>query len=89
MPQLTLAVGTKLEHVITQLAHDVAEKHTVIQGLELVVKPSDKFFWFSRPRIMLYLIHFILFQSAFEIAFFFWILVSSSTNLVILLGKKV
>ncbi|KAK1299804.1 MLO-like protein 1 [Acorus calamus] len=70
---LLLAIGTKLEHVITQLAHDVAEKHTAIEG-DLVVQPSDDLFWFHRPRIVLYLIHFILFQNAFEIAFFFWIL---------------
>lgn len=73
---LLLALGTKLEHVITQLAHEVAEKHSAIEG-DLVVKPSDDHFWFGRPRIVLYLIHFILFQNAFEIAFFFWILVSS------------
>ncbi|MBA0816798.1 hypothetical protein Gohar_001421, partial [Gossypium harknessii] len=70
--QLLLAVGTKLEHVITQLAHEVAEKHVAIEG-ELVVQPSDDHFWFNRPRIVLFLIHFILFQNAFEIAFFFWI----------------
>ncbi|CAL9129077.1 unnamed protein product [Musa acuminata var. zebrina] len=70
---LLLAVGTKLEHIITQLAHEVAEKHSAIQG-DLVVKPSDDHFWFRRPRIVLNLIHFILFQNAFEIAFFFWIL---------------
>ncbi|XP_038726044.1 MLO-like protein 1 isoform X2 [Tripterygium wilfordii] len=69
---LLLAVGTKLEHVITQLAHEVAEKHIAIEG-ELVVKPSDDHFWFKEPRIVLFLIHFILFQNAFEIAFFFWI----------------
>nr|AQX37911.1 MLO family protein [Hevea brasiliensis] len=69
---LLLAVGTKLEHVITQLAHDVAEKHVAIEG-DLVVKPSDEHFWFNRPYIILFLIHFILFQNAFEIAFFFWI----------------
>ncbi|KAG4166870.1 hypothetical protein ERO13_A13G159700v2 [Gossypium hirsutum] len=69
---LLLAVGTKLEHVITQLAHEVAEKHVAIEG-ELVVQPSDDHFWFNRPRIVLFLIHFILFQNAFEIAFFFWI----------------
>ncbi|XVE90302.1 hypothetical protein DITRI_Ditri20bG0066600 [Diplodiscus trichospermus] len=69
---LLLAVGTKLEHVITQLAHEVAEKHEAIEG-ELVVQPSDEHFWFNRPRIVLFLIHFILFQNAFEIAFFFWI----------------
>ncbi|CAN4093289.1 unnamed protein product [Withania somnifera] len=71
---LLLAVGTKLEHVIMQLAHEVAEKHVAIEG-ELVVQPSDDHFWFNRPQIVLVLIHFILFQNAFEIAFFFWILV--------------
>ncbi|GJM88616.1 hypothetical protein PR202_ga04696 [Eleusine coracana subsp. coracana] len=76
---LLLAVGTKLEHIIAQLAHDVAEKHTAIEG-DLVVKPSDEHFWFKRPRIVLYLIHFILFQNAFEIAFFFWILATYGFN---------
>ncbi|KAI3526406.1 hypothetical protein L1887_05658 [Cichorium endivia] len=69
---LLLAVGTKLEHIIIQLAHEVAEKHIAIEG-ELVVQPSDDHFWFHRPRIVLFFIHFILFQNAFEIAFFFWI----------------
>ncbi|XP_022875162.1 MLO-like protein 1 isoform X1 [Olea europaea var. sylvestris] len=69
---LLLAVGTKLEHVIIQLAHEVAEKHVAIEG-ELVVQPSDNHFWFHRPHVVLFLIHFILFQNAFEIAFFFWI----------------
>ncbi|XP_062179864.1 MLO-like protein 1 [Phragmites australis] len=76
---LLLAIGTKLEHIIAQLAQDVAEKHTAIEG-DLVVKPSDDHFWFRRPRIVLYLIHFILFQNAFEIAFFFWILTTYGFN---------
>lgn len=71
---LLLAVGAKLEHVISQLAHEVAEKHIAIEG-ELVVQPSDEHFWFNRPQIVLFLIHFILFQNSFEIAFFFWILI--------------
>ncbi|XAR71515.1 hypothetical protein NMG60_11028825 [Bertholletia excelsa] len=69
---LLLAVGTKLEHVIIQLAHDVAEKHVALEG-DLVVKPSDDHFWFHSPQLVLVLIHIILFQNAFEIAFFFWI----------------
>ncbi|XP_073149251.1 MLO-like protein 1 isoform X2 [Henckelia pumila] len=69
---LLLAVGTKLEHIISQLAHEVAEKHIAIEG-DLVVQPSDDHFWFRRPHIVLFLIHFILFQNAFELAFFFWI----------------
>ncbi|KAK7250995.1 hypothetical protein RIF29_33838 [Crotalaria pallida] len=42
---LLIAVGTKLEHVITELAHEVAEKHAAIEG-ELVVRPSDDHFWY-------------------------------------------
>ncbi|XP_074316207.1 MLO-like protein 1 [Silene latifolia] len=82
---LLLAVGAKLEHVISQLAHEVAEKHVAIEG-DLVVKPSDEHFWFGRPEIALFLIHFILFQNAFEIAFFFWIWVQYSFNSCIM-GK--
>ncbi|EEF29044.1 Protein MLO, putative, partial [Ricinus communis] len=69
---LLVAVGAKLEHVITQLAHEVAEKHIAVEG-DLVVQPSDDHFWFHRPRIVLILIHIILFQNSFELAFFFWI----------------
>ncbi|PUZ65957.1 hypothetical protein GQ55_3G267400 [Panicum hallii var. hallii] len=72
---LLLAVGTKLEHIIAQLAYDVATKQTAVEG-DLVVKPSDEHFWFGQPRIVLHLIHFILFQNAFELSFFFWILMT-------------
>ncbi|KAK1581205.1 hypothetical protein Q3G72_004007 [Acer saccharum] len=73
------SVGAKLEHVISQLAHEVAAKHSAIEG-DLVVQPSDEHFWFNRPRIVLFLIHFILFQNSFEIAFFFWIWVQYGFN---------
>ncbi|KAK4483031.1 hypothetical protein RD792_010207 [Penstemon davidsonii] len=43
---LLIAIGTKLEHVISQLAHEVAEKHVAIEG-DLVVQPSDNHFWFN------------------------------------------
>ncbi|KAK1591199.1 hypothetical protein Q3G72_003763 [Acer saccharum] len=69
---LLLAVGTKLEHIINQLAHEVAEKHVAVEG-DLVVQPSDDHFWFQRPKIIILLIHIILFQNSFELAFFFWI----------------
>lgn len=72
--QLLLAVGTKLEHIIFELAHEVAQRHVAVQG-ELLVKPSDHHFWFNKPRLVLVLIHIILFQNAFEIAVFFWMLV--------------
>ncbi|XP_073102717.1 MLO-like protein 13 isoform X2 [Elaeis guineensis] len=70
---LLLIVGAKLEHIITRLALDLAELPVDDMERPARVKPSDEHFWFNRPGIMLYLIHFILFQNAFEIAFFFWI----------------
>ncbi|KAL5782045.1 hypothetical protein ACOSP7_007074 [Xanthoceras sorbifolium] len=69
---LLLAVGTKLENIINQLAHEVAEKHIAVEG-DLVVQPSDDHFWLQKPKIILLLIHIILFQNSFELAFFFWI----------------
>ena len=72
-----------MEHIITELAYEVAQKHTAIRG-DLVVAPSDDFFWFHRPKLVLLLIHVVLFQNAFEIAFFFWLLVRTISNLVVL-----
>ncbi|KAK4491322.1 hypothetical protein RD792_002058 [Penstemon davidsonii] len=68
---LLLIVGAKLEHIITVLAKDAAER--VVDAEGTTVRPSDELFWFHRPALVLYLIHFILFQNSFEIAFFFWI----------------
>lgn len=79
--QILLAIGTKLEHIITQSAHEITEQQLAIEG-GLVVNPSDDHFWFHQPRIVLYLIHFIIFQNAFEIAIFFWIWVSNIKQLL-------
>ncbi|CAH9069160.1 unnamed protein product [Cuscuta europaea] len=62
---LLLLVGTKLEHIITELAQAFAERESK--------DASDELFWFKSPKLVLHLIHFILFQNSFEIAFFFWI----------------
>lgn len=80
-------MGTKLEHIIICLADEIEEKekeqeHVQNKPEDTVekapwVKPSDKHFWFGRPGIFLYMIHFILFQNSFEFAFFLWVLVSS------------
>jgi mlo protein len=74
--QLLLLIGTKLEHIITQMAYEVASKHATVEAGDIAVDPSDDLFWFHNPRILLILIHFILFQNAFEFAYFFWTLVS-------------
>ncbi|KAL2939520.1 MLO-like protein 8 [Bienertia sinuspersici] len=82
--RLLLIVGTKLEHIIICLADEIEEKdkeNNQIQNKRESadkerpwVTPSDKHFWFGRPSIFLYLIHFILFQNSFEVAFFLWVL---------------
>lgn len=74
--QLLLLVGTKLEHIITELAQEVSERSSVVDE-SIPVRPSDELFWFHSPALVLYLIHFILFQNSFEIAFFVWIWVTS------------
>ncbi|KAJ8772605.1 hypothetical protein K2173_027782 [Erythroxylum novogranatense] len=67
-----LAVGTKLQGIITKMAVEIQQRHAVIQGIP-IVEVSDRHFWFSWPQLVLYLIHFVLFQNAFEIIYFFWI----------------
>ena len=85
--QLLLLVGAKLEHIIACLAQEYVtlklqedqepQQHTgrkKTNDTETArVRPSDEHFWFNKPSIVLILIHFILFQNSFEIAFFFWI----------------
>ncbi|KAF7829462.1 MLO-like protein 9 [Senna tora] len=66
-----LAVGTKLQAIITRMALDIQERHAVVQGIPLV-QVSDKHFWFEWPQLVLYLIHFVLFQNAFELTYFLW-----------------
>lgn len=69
---IILAVGTKLQAILTKMALEITERHAVVQGIPLV-QGSDKYFWFGRPRLVLHLIHFALFQNAFQITYFFWI----------------
>ncbi|KAM0949464.1 hypothetical protein DsansV1_C05g0052761 [Dioscorea sansibarensis] len=64
---IILLVGTKLQVIITKMALQNMERGDVIKGMP-VVQPTDDLFWFNRPHLLLYLIHFVLFQ----IAFFAW-----------------
>ncbi|CAI9087370.1 OLC1v1021427C2 [Oldenlandia corymbosa var. corymbosa] len=68
---MLLAVGTKLQSIITKMCLDRNDKSHVVRG-SLVVQPSDHFFWFSQPKLLLHLMHFILFQNSFQLAFFSW-----------------
>ncbi|OWM81163.1 hypothetical protein CDL15_Pgr007194 [Punica granatum] len=69
--KVILAVDTKLQAVIATMAIEIQERHAVIQGIPLV-QVSDRNFWFGWPQLILYLIHFVLFQNAFEITYFIW-----------------
>ncbi|KAI3930869.1 hypothetical protein MKW92_001538 [Papaver armeniacum] len=68
---IVLAVGTKLQVIITQMGLHVQDRGDVVQG-EPTVKPTDDLFWFGSPRLILHLIHFVLFQNAFQVAFFIY-----------------
>jgi len=76
LPQILLLVGTKLEIVIMEMAKEIQDKATVIEGAP-IVEPSNRFFWFNRPEWVLFLIHLTLFQNAFQMAHFVWTLVGS------------
>ncbi|XVF70326.1 hypothetical protein PTKIN_Ptkin11bG0152900 [Pterospermum kingtungense] len=67
---LVLLVGAKLQHVIATLALENAGITGYFAGAKL--RPRDELFWFKKPEWLLSLIHFILFQNAFELASFFW-----------------
>ncbi|XP_021287977.1 MLO-like protein 11 [Herrania umbratica] len=67
---LVLLVGAKLQHVIATLALENASITSFYTGAKL--RPRDELFWFNKPEWLLSLIHFILFQNAFELASFFW-----------------
>ncbi|XP_022158300.1 MLO-like protein 8 [Momordica charantia] len=65
---IILAVGSKLQAILTRMALEISERHAVVQGIPLV-QGSDKYFWFGRPQLILHLMHFALFQSAFQTTF--------------------
>ncbi|KAL2619878.1 hypothetical protein R1flu_000083 [Riccia fluitans] len=65
---MVLIVGTKLQHIIATLAIENATARNPLTA----IKPRDDLFWFSNPTLLLKLIHFILFQNAFELATFLW-----------------
>ncbi|KAL9284706.1 MLO-like protein 10 [Arabidopsis thaliana] len=69
---IILAVSTKLQAILTRMALGITERHAVVQGIPLV-HGSDKYFWFNRPQLLLHLLHFALFQNAFQLTYFFWV----------------
>ncbi|XP_074369488.1 MLO protein homolog 1-like [Apium graveolens] len=70
-PTILLIVGAKLELIIMDMAQQIQDRTTVVKGVP-VVQPSNTYFWFNRPHIILFLIHFTLFENAFQMAYFLW-----------------
>ncbi|KAJ7975085.1 MLO-like protein [Quillaja saponaria] len=68
---IILLVGAKLQMIITKMGVKIQERGAVVMGAP-VVQPGDDLFWFNRPRLVLFFIHFVLFQNAFQLAFFAW-----------------
>ncbi|KAG5114694.1 hypothetical protein JHK82_037963 [Glycine max] len=68
---IVLLVGTKLQVIITKMGQRIQQRGEVVKGVPLV-QPGDDLFWFNKPRLILYLINFVLFQNAFQLAFFSW-----------------
>ncbi|EOA26798.1 hypothetical protein CARUB_v10022893mg [Capsella rubella] len=66
-----LVVGAKLQMIISKLGLRIQDKGDVVKGAP-VVEPGDDLFWFGRPRLILFLIHLVLFTNAFQLAFFVW-----------------
>ena len=59
--QIVLLIGTKLQVIITKMGLRIAQRGVVVKGVP-VVEPGDDLFWFNWPRLILYLINFVLFQ---------------------------
>ncbi|QCD76442.1 MLO-like protein 4 [Vigna unguiculata] len=69
---LVMLIGAKLQHVVSTLALEIMEQTGPFPRTQ--VKPRDDLFWFKKPDILLWLIQFVIFQNAFEMATFIWTL---------------
>ncbi|XP_071734037.1 MLO-like protein 12 [Rutidosis leptorrhynchoides] len=68
---IIVIVGAKLQVIITKMGRRTHDMADVIKGTPMV-QPGDDLFWFGRPKLVLYLINFVLFQNAFQLAFILW-----------------
>ncbi|KAE9595116.1 hypothetical protein Lalb_Chr18g0060981 [Lupinus albus] len=69
---VVMLIGTKLQHVVSTLAIEILEQTGPYARTQ--VKPRDDLFWFKKPDILSWLIQFVMFQNAFEMASFIWTL---------------
>eukprot|EP00898_Chlorokybus_atmophyticus_P008578 jgi/Chlat1/8721/Chrsp9S08551 len=74
---LTIVVGWKLSHIVQQLAVDAPHD----SSNEELMKRRDQLFWFQKPKLLLHIMEFIIFQNAYQVAnilFDLWQLGASS-----------
>lgn len=76
---IILLVGAKLQMIITKMGLRIQDRGEVIKGAP-VVEPGDHLFWFNSPNLILFIIHLVLFQNAFQLAFFSWSTYEFSIN---------
>ncbi|KAI4296221.1 hypothetical protein L6164_036196 [Bauhinia variegata] len=67
---LVMLIGTKLQQIVSTLALEIMAHQG--PSARTQVKPRDDLFWFKKPDILLWLIQFVIFQNAFEMAIFIW-----------------
>ncbi|KAI8000949.1 MLO-like protein 12 [Camellia lanceoleosa] len=60
---------TRVLQLFLASVHSISD---AIDSWDKATKPSDHFFWFGQPKLLLHLMHFILFQNSFQLAFFTW-----------------
>ncbi|XP_028198172.1 MLO-like protein 2 isoform X2 [Glycine soja] len=65
--------------MITKMGLRIQDRGEVFKGAP-VVEPGDDLFWFNRPRFLLFIIHLVLFQNAFQLAHFAWSTYEFSIN---------
>ncbi|KAK8970181.1 MLO-like protein 6 [Platanthera guangdongensis] len=66
-----LAIGAKLEVIITEMCIKGSRERIIISG-EVSVIPSDELFWFRKPRWLLHAMQFVLIENSFQLAYFVW-----------------
>nr|PNR55800.1 hypothetical protein PHYPA_006697 [Physcomitrium patens] len=70
---VVLAIGMKLQHIVATLALETSPNGAVPgHFVGALLKPRDQLFWFNRPKLLLHVIHLVLFQNAYELATFVW-----------------
>lgn len=73
---IILVIGTKMQHVISTLALEMnkndRDRPVPVHLVPILLQPRDQLFWFNRPRLLLHVIHLVLFETAFEFATFIW-----------------